>query len=133
MVDAADDVPDSRKVVAIVGASRSRDKFGNKALRAFAHQGYRVIPVHPTASEIEGHPAYRSVLDIPGPVDMVSLYLHPDAGEGVLEAIAQKGVSEVWVNPGAESPALLARAEALGIRPIVACSIVGVGESPSLY
>ena len=58
------------KSVAVIGASRHRQKFGNKALRAFEHQGYRVIPIHPTASEVEGHRAYRSVLDVPGEIDM---------------------------------------------------------------
>ncbi len=77
MVDSGGGVADERKVVAIVGASRDRDKFGNKAVRAFARRGFRVVPVHPTETEIEGHRAYRSVLDIPGRVDMVSLYVPP--------------------------------------------------------
>jgi hypothetical protein len=119
------------QVVAVIGASPDRSKFGNKAVRAFVKQGYTVVPIHPREAEIEGLKAYASILDVPGPVDMASMYLPPSLGEKVIEDIAQKGVSEVWLNPGADSPALVERARALGLTPIVACSIRGVGEDPS--
>lgn len=119
------------KVVAIIGASAARDKFSNKAVRAFARQGYTVVPIHPLETEIEGWKAYPSILDVPGPVDVASIYLPPAIGERVIEDVARKGVTEVWINPGAESPALIARARELNLRPIVACSILGVGERPS--
>lgn len=119
------------QVVAVIGASPDRTKFGNKAVRAFVNQGYTVVPIHPREAEIEGLRAYASILDVPGPVDMASVYLPPSLGEKVIEDIARKGVSEVWLNPGAESPALVERARALGLKPIVACSIRGVGEDPS--
>jgi hypothetical protein len=121
------------KTVAIIGASADRSKFSNKAVRAFVRQGYTVIPIHPKETEIEGLTAYKSVVDVPGPVDMASLYLPPSIGERVLEDIARKGITELWVNPGAESPELVAKARGLGLKPIVACSIVGIGESPSSY
>ena len=54
------------KTVAVVGASNDRRKYGNKALRAFATQGYTVFPINPHQQEIEGHRAYASVLDVPG-------------------------------------------------------------------
>ena len=61
---------------------------------------------------------------------MASLYVPPDIGEQVIAEIAQKGIPEVWLNPGAESDGLIARARALQIQPIVACSIVAIGENP---
>jgi len=121
------------KTVAIIGASADRSKFSNKAVRAFVRQGYTVIPIHPKETEIEGLKAYKSVVDVPGPIDMASLYVPPVVGERVLEEIARKGIAELWVNPGAESPELVAKARGLGLKPIVACSIVGIGESPSSY
>ena len=52
-----------------------------------------------------------------------------------LVAIAYKaaGIGEVWFNPGADAPSVLAKARALGIRPIQACSILGIGMSPSEF
>src|SRR5947209_7781721 len=118
------------KVVAVIGASNDRQKFGNRAVRAFRQQGYTVVPVNPNEAQVEGLKAYASVLDVPGPIDMASFYVPPDVGERVIEEVARKGIGEVWLNPGAESDALVARARALQIQPIVACSVVAIGQNP---
>ena len=118
------------KVVAVVGASSDRRKFGNRALRAFRQQGYTVVPINPHETEVEGEKAYASVLDVPGAIDMASFYVPPEIGVRVIDEIARKGIAEVWLNPGAESDALIARARALQIQPIVACSIVSIGQNP---
>ena len=118
------------KVVAVVGASSDRRKFGNRALRAFRQQGYTVVPINPHETEVEGLKAYASVLDVPGAIDMASFYVPPEIGVQVIDEIARKGIAEVWLNPGAESDALIARARSLQIQPIVACSIVSIGENP---
>jgi predicted CoA-binding protein len=120
----------SKPTVAIVGASNDRAKFGNKAVRAFLEQGYDVYPVHPTEPLVEGLKAYKSVLDIPVPLDKVSLYVQPRVGMQLIADVAKKGCREVWLNPGADSPELYEKALALGLNPIVACSIVGVGADP---
>jgi len=119
------------KVVAVIGASNNRRKFGNRAVRAFLLEGYVVVPIHPREAQIEGLTAYRSVLDVPGPIDMATFYVPPEIGEVVIEDVARKGIPEVWLNPGAESDALIAKARGLSIRPIVACSIAGVGQNPN--
>ena len=118
------------QTVAVIGASSNRAKFGNKAVRAFRERGYTVWPVNPHETEIEGLPAYASIADVPGPVDMVTFYVRPDVGLHVIDAVAARQPGEVWLNPGSESDALIARARALGIEPIAACSIMGIGLSP---
>jgi predicted CoA-binding protein len=121
------------KTVAIVGASPHRYKFGNKALRAFREAGYRVIPITPHHQEVEGERAYVSVMDYPHAIDMATMYVPPEIGAQVLESLAQKGIGEVWFNPGADAPEVLNKARALGIRPIQACSIIGIGMSPAEF
>ncbi len=118
------------KVVAVIGASRNRMKFGNRAVRAFRQQGYSVIPINPHEREVEGIAAYRSVLDVPGAIDMASFYVPAEIGERVIDEVAQKGIAEVWLNPGSESDRLITRARSLGINPIIACSIVAIGSNP---
>ena len=118
------------KVVAVIGASSNRNKFGNRAVRAFHQQGYTVVPINPHEAEIEGLKAYGSVLEVPGPIDMATLYVPPEVGEHVIDEIAQKQIPEVWLNPGSESDALIARARALHIQPTIACSIVSIGQNP---
>ena len=121
------------KTVAIVGASSNRGKFGNKALRAFAARGYTVIPINPAELEVEGYRAYRSVLDVPGPIDLATLYVPPRVGVRVVEELAKKGVQEVWLNPGADGSEVIARARELGLRMERLCSIIAIGESPAMY
>jgi len=118
------------KVIAIIGASSNRRKFGNRALRAYRQQGYTVLAINPNEAEVEGQKTFASVLDVPGPIDMATFYVPPEIGERVIEEVARKGIAEVWLNPGAESDALVARAQALNIRPIQACSIMAIGEDP---
>ncbi len=119
--------------IAVIGASNDRRKFGNKAVRAFRRQGHTVVPVNSHEGTIEGERAYRSVLDYEGPIDEATLYLPPAAGVAVMDEIAQKKIPVVWLNPGADDPRVVARARVLGVRPIIACSILGVGERPGDY
>jgi predicted CoA-binding protein len=121
------------KTVAVIGASSNRDKFGNKAIRAFERQGYVVIPIHPSETEVEGHKAYASVLDVPHSIDMATVYVPPVVGVDVMDQLARKGVPEVWLNPGADGPQVVARARELGLNTIQACSIVAIGENPARY
>jgi len=121
------------RVVAVVGASRDRRKFGNKAVRAFLHQECDVIPINPGGGMIEGLVTYASVLDVPRPIEMATVYVQPTVGVRLMTEIADKGIEEVWLNPGADAHAVVTRARALGLDPILDCSIVGIGESPSSY
>jgi uncharacterized protein len=116
--------------VAIIGASNNRRKYGNKAVRAFAARGYTVYPINPREVEVEGLRAYASVRDVAGDIGMATFYVPPEVGLRVIDEIAARGIAEVWLNPGSESEALVTRSRALGIEPILACSIVGIGMSP---
>jgi len=117
--------------IVAIGAGGDRRKFGNKCVRAYLARGWDVYPVHPRDEQVEGRSAFRSVLDVPAePIDRVSVYLPAAAGVKVLEEIARRKVGEVWLNPGADDPAVVARARELGLQVITACSIVAIGISP---
>lgn len=121
------------KTVAVIGASSNREKFGNKALRAFARQGYTVFPINPSEPEIEGHRAYKSVLDVPGPIDLATVYVPGAVGVAILDDLARKGIPEVWLNPGADDRAVVDKARALGLKTVQHCSIIAIGDSPAGY
>jgi predicted CoA-binding protein len=119
--------------VAIIGASRDRRKYGNKALRAYIESGYTVYPVNPKEESIEGLKAYPSLDKIDAPIDFVSLYVPPAVGLQSLPAIAAKKPKEVWLNPGSESDELIEAAADLHVRTVVGCSIVTLGFSPEEF
>jgi uncharacterized protein len=118
------------KVVAIIGASSNPRKFGNRAVRAFRRQGYTVIPINPNETQVDGLKAYASVLDVPDRIDIATFYVPPEIGEKVMKDVAKKNIPEVWLNPGAESERLVTLARSLKVEPILACSIIGIGENP---
>jgi predicted CoA-binding protein len=122
-----------RPTVAILGASEDRRKFGNKSLRAHMACGYEVFPVNPKGGSIEGLPAYARLVDVPGALDRVSVYLPPARTLAALEEIAAKGCRELWLNPGTADAAVRARAAELGLRVIEGCSIVDLGVSPGEF
>jgi len=121
------------QTIAVLGASNRREKFGNKCVRAYAHQGWKVYPINPTESEVEGHTAYRKLADVPVALDRVSVYLPPPVSLEMIPEIAAKGAHEVWFNPGAADAAVLEKARAAGLEAIAACSIVAIGLSPSQF
>lgn len=116
-----------QKTIAVIGASSDPGKWSHKAVVAYRQAGWCVYPVNPYESEILGLQTYPTVRDIPADrLDRVTLYLAPKRGMKVLDDIASKQVAEFFVNPGAESEELLARAQQLGLSPILACSILAV-------
>lgn len=121
------------KTVAVVGASSSRSKYGNKALRAFQAEGYRVIPINPNEPEVEGIATYASVLDVPEPIDMATVYVQPEVTLRLLDEFERRRIPEIWINPGAEDDGVMAEARRRGLNAIFACSIVGIGRSPSEF
>ena len=127
-------MPKQKKpTVAILGASADRSKYGNKSVRAHLQQGYAVYPVNPKGGHIEGLTVYRTLSELPEearPLSRISVYLPPPVGLAVMDEIAAVGCDELWLNPGSDSDEVVAKARALGLDPIVACSIVGVGVHP---
>ena len=123
--------------IAVVGASNDRRKYGNKAVRAFLAQGHDVAAVNPrcaaTGTPGEGVPAHATLRDVPGEIDVATFYVPPAVGKRVLEDVAARRIPEIWLNPGAENDALLARARELGLQTRLQCSILAVGDSPANY
>jgi predicted CoA-binding protein len=73
------------------------------------------------------------VLDYPGRIDMATVYVQPSAGVRVMDDLKQKGIGEVWLNPGADGAAVVERAKQLGLNVTQACSIIAIGETPWRY
>ena len=118
------------KTVAVIGASSDRRKFGNRAFRAFRDEGYKAIPINPNEASVEGISTYPSVMDVPERIDMATVYVPPDIGITLLEGFERKQIAEIWINPGAESDALMAEARRRKLNVIQACSIIGIGRNP---
>ena len=117
-------------IAAVLGASAVRAKFGNKAVRAFREAGWTVYPVHPREREIEGIPCLPNVAAISAAPDVISVYLPPSVLLGELEAIAQRGCRELWLNPGTDTSDVISAASRLGLRVVRDCTLLRLGRRP---
>jgi predicted CoA-binding protein len=73
------------------------------------------------------------VLDVPGTIDMATIYVPAAVGVRVMDELAKKGVPEVWLNPGADDRRVVEKARALGLKTVQHCSIIAIGDSPGRY
>ncbi len=121
------------KNVIVLGASDDRSRFANKAVRAYLEAGYQVFAVHPTATRCEGLVVYPNLADVPEKAELLLLYVRPEVGIRLIDDAPKAGVRRVFLNPGTESEALVARVESLGMEAIEACAIVALGRSPSEF
>lgn len=120
--------------VVIVGASADRKKYGNKAVRAYLAAGYDVFPVHPTEPTIEGIPAFSSVSTIPQQsFDRVTFYLSPKVGVKALDDLTGKSIRQLILNPGADGPEVVAKAQERGWNVVQGCSIIMGGYRPEQF
>ncbi|UCD62898.1 MAG: CoA-binding protein [Candidatus Zixiibacteriota bacterium] len=109
---------------AVLGASPKEDRYSFKALRMLREHGYQPIPVHPAGHVVDGIQAVRSLDDIDGPVDTVSVYVSSKISDGEFERIVRLKPRRVIFNPGAENPGLARRLQAAGLEVVQACTLV---------
>jgi predicted CoA-binding protein len=119
----------AQKTFAVVGASSNREKYGNKVLRAYLQTNRKVFAINPNEQEVEGVPSYPNLASLPEAVDAISIITQPAVTEKIIEQAAAAGIHHVWMQPGAESPRALERAEELGMNAIGGgpCLLVTLG------
>jgi len=116
-------------VFGVVGASTNRHKYGNKVLRCYLQHGYRAIPVHPAATIIEAQTVVSTVDQLPAEVASLSLITPPAVTEKIVQQAAAKGIQNIWMQPGAESPAAMEFCRRHGMNLIAdgSCVLVVLG------
>jgi predicted CoA-binding protein len=118
-------------LIGVVGASNNRQKFGNKVLRCYLENDRAVVPVHPAQQEIEGLSCVSSVNELPEEVKSISVITPPQITEKVVRMAAEKGIENIWIQPGAESRAAVDFCRDKGINVIAdgTCVLVELGFS----
>jgi predicted CoA-binding protein len=106
------------KTVAIVGLSRSELRASFFVGYYLKRHGYRIIPVNPRESEILGEKSLKSLLDLPGPVDIVNVFRAPDALPGIADEAVRIGAGALWCQFGVINAEGARIAEAGGV-PVI--------------
>lgn len=118
--------------VAVVGASADPGRYSHQAVLRFAARGYAVWPVHPSGIAVAGHPCFRSLAELPGRPDVVTMYVNPGIGAALADAIAAAAPRLAILNPGADGPQVEAALAARGVRALRACSLVLLAQGDPL-
>jgi predicted CoA-binding protein len=90
----------SAKTIASVGVSSDPAKESHEAAQYLKDQGYRLIPVNPTADEILGEKSYPDLESVPERIDVVQVFRKPEDVPPVVESAIKVGAKTVWMQEG---------------------------------
>ncbi len=107
------------ETIAVVGASGNPDKPAHTIPAYLQTQGFRVIPVNPTADEVLGERTVVSLADISEPVDVVNVFRPAAEAPGIAEQAAELGASTLWLQSGIESTEAREVATARGLTVVM--------------
>jgi predicted CoA-binding protein len=93
------------ETIAVVGISKRPDRPSHAVARYAQARGYRIYPVNPGITEVLGAKAYKSLSEIPGPVDLVDVFRKPEAVPAVAEEAVRIGAKFFWMQEGVASEA----------------------------
>ena len=105
----------SAKTIAVGGASRDPDRAGGSVPAGLQSRGFRIIPINPYADKLFGERAYRSLLEVGEPIDLVDVFRPAaDAPEIARQAVAM-GAKALWLQLDIRSEEARRIAEAAGL------------------
>ena len=85
------------KVIAVVGASTNREKYGYRVLQDLREGGYTVYPVNPLYEDIHGEKCYPDIASLPQQPDVVEFVCPPRVTESVLRELPSLGIDKAWI------------------------------------
>jgi len=105
---------------AVAGDVLNPDKYAYKIVQKLEGKGYLVARIHPSG----GEGVYAELAALATKPDVLCLVINPRAGEQYLEQAAALGIGKVWLQPGADTEAIMARCKTLGLDFVQACVLV---------
>lgn len=104
MADLAEHALAAANTIAVVGLSRNPAKASHSVAANLQAAGFRIIPVHPAADVLLGEKVYRSLTDIPEPVDLVDVFRPAPEAPGIARQAVAIGAKTLWLQQDIVSP-----------------------------
>ena len=114
----------SSETVAVIGASPKADRYAFKAMEMLKEYRHKPIPINPAFREVLGEVCYRSISEVPGSIDTVTLYLRAARSTPLIDEILAAKPRRIIMNPGAENDPLAEKARKNGIEVVEGCTLV---------
>lgn len=107
------------KTIAVVGLSPKWNRPSHFAAKYMKNHGYKIIPVNPGYDEILGEKSYKSLLDIPDPVDIVDIFRRSKDVPPIVEDAIEIGAKVVWMQLTVVNEAAAQRARDAGLEVVM--------------
>ena len=98
-----DSLKDKDNLIALIGASNDKNKYGNKILLDLLAKNYNVVPINHKEDSIAGLKAYSKVQDLPSRPSIINFVVPPEVGLNIAKELVEEGYNHFWYQPGAES------------------------------
>lgn len=109
----------SAKTIASVGLSSNQNKESYWIASYLKEQGYKVIPVNPTADEILGEKAYPDLGSVPDAIDVVQVFRRPEDVPPVVDDAIKAGAKVVWMQEGIAHEEAAQKAREAGLQVVM--------------
>jgi uncharacterized protein len=113
------DILSNTKIIASVGLSGNQQKESYGIGLYLQEQGYQVIPVNPTATEILGETSYPDLESVPVKIDVVQVFRKPEDVPPVVEDAIKVGAKVVWMQEGIVNEEAAKRAREAGLQVVM--------------
>jgi len=113
------DILRTTKTIAVVGLSPKPERPSHGVTLYMMDQGYEIIPVNPGQSEIFGKKSYKTLLEIPGRVDMVNIFREPSAVPDIVDQAIAKKAKVIWMQEGIVHNEAAEKARAAGLKVVM--------------
>jgi uncharacterized protein len=113
------DIRLSTKTISSVGLSSNTEKESYWIASYLKDQGYHVIPVNPTATEIFGEKAYPNLESVPEKIDVVQIFRKPEDVPPVVEDAIRVGAKVVWMQEGIVNEEAAQKAREAGLQVVM--------------
>ncbi len=110
-----DEILSVSKTIAVVGISDKPERPSHGVAMYLQEKGYRVIPVNPLLTRVLGEKAYKSLSEIPEPVDLVDVFRKSTDVPPIAEEAVKIGARYFWMQEGVESERAREILDAAGI------------------
>lgn len=109
----------STKVIASVGLSGNQQKESYGIAAYLQEQGYQIIPVNPTATEILGEKAYPDLESVPVKIDVVQVFRKPEDVPPVVDDAIKVGAKVIWMQEGIVNEEAAQKARDAGLQVVM--------------
>lgn len=124
---------ESVRRIAVVGLSPKHHRPSYGVAKGLIARGFEIVPVRPDGEEILGQTVYHDLADVPGPVDLVDVFLNPKRVGPVVDRCIELNMPAVWLQEGVIDAEAAERARDAGLFVVMDRCVGRIANRMDLY